>query len=124
MEHANVIDLTTDVDQNATLVIRGLMGFSGIGSAAELADVVDIKLGTLYNRLNKGKPWLASELAELARFFDVDPGIFYKDVDTLVPEDLRSRCFSGLRLVHSSAPGQLELDFDHDGQPAELAVVS
>lgn len=123
MDSEQVIDLTgDDVDRNATLVVRGLMGFAGLRSAAELADVVDIKLGTLYNRLNKGKPWLASELAELARYFEVDPGIFYKDIRTLVAEDLRTAWFSPLTLV-SSNDGQLELAFE-PAEPTQLRAVS
>lgn len=100
-------------------VIRALMA-ANQESQGDLARFLHVDQTAISRMLNGTRKMTVDELAAVAEHYGQDPGVFFAGVEDLI----RSRCFSGLRLVHSSAPGQLELDFDHDGQPAELAVVS
>ncbi len=89
-----------EVDGNVRRVVKMLMSVSG-DSAEDLAPVLSVSRSAMFQRLNGTSRFTVAELASLADHFDVDPGMFFSDPQTL----LRRRATIGAegRLLSSRA---------------------
>ena len=86
------LDAGDEARQIVPTVLRTLMSAAGI-SSADIANVLGISKASLSERLSGKTRITADELATLANFFGVDPGIFFKKPEELLGFDatLRSR---------------------------------
>lgn len=72
-----------EVDANVRRVVKMLMSVTG-SSAEDLAPVLSISRSAMFQRLNGTSRFTVAELASLADHFDVDPGMFFADPQTLL----------------------------------------
>lgn len=93
------------LDVNISSVVYTLLGHKRLKPTNLAEGMPRLRKTTLYARLkNEGAGWQASEVRDLAEFFNEPVSLFYEDAEAL----LRSRCFSDLAQV-AALPGEPEL---------------
>lgn len=73
-------DLT---DRNVTRILKTMRANRGL-SVKALCLAAGVAEGTYYRRLSDGG-WTARELSGFARALNVDPAVFWRDADSLIP---------------------------------------
>lgn len=68
--------MASETDHTISQVIRVLGAVKGVASE-DVARAAGIERSTFYRRMRGGSSWHACEVAEIAHYFDVSPGVFF-----------------------------------------------
>jgi antitoxin component HigA of HigAB toxin-antitoxin module len=72
-----------DTDRNVRRVVQVLMTMAEV-EASDVAAYLGVGRSSLYERLSGKRRFTVAEVSKLAKFFDVDPGVFFTDPRALL----------------------------------------
>jgi len=78
-------DVTMDTEQNVRRVVQVLMTLYQ-AKPADVAEALGISRTSFYDRLSGKSHFTIIEIAKLAEFFSISPGIFFSDPRKLVSQ--------------------------------------
>lgn len=84
MVRMNDNEAVANLNQNVTATVRMLMGRRGM-TQTDLAKVLDIDKALVSRSFAGARIWRLEEIAGMARHFNVDPDLFLRDPDDLIP---------------------------------------